>query len=90
MSWVVCAKGGMIRTFLVAALEVFGLRELVRSVLVQMCASEHTYAHELDEVVVDPGTMRQEERASRAHLVEEEQLLLLHIDTRQDGCVCKS
>ena len=81
-----------LQTFLVATLEVLGLREKISidEHIPAVRASEDTYAHELDEVVVDPGTMRQEERASRAHLVEEEQLLLLHIDTRQCSSVCKS
>ncbi len=37
------------------------------------------YPHELDERVINPGTMWQEEGASRAKLVEEKRFLFLRI-----------
>ena len=38
-----------------------------------------TYTHELHKGVVDAGAVGQEERASRAELVEEKKFLLLRI-----------
>lgn len=35
-----------------------------------------TYAHELNEGIIDPGTMRQEEGTSRTQIVEEKEFLL--------------
>lgn len=43
----------------------------------------NTDAHEFNERVVDSGSMREEERASRAQIVKEEQLLLLEGNVSQ-------